>query len=286
MTGQHPDPLITVSALAARLEAPDLRVLDCSWALPGDSRDVKATFFAERIPGAIFFDIDEIADTASPLPHMLPSPEKFSSRMRKLGVGDGAQIVAYDSAGIFSAARVWWMFRAMGKEDVFVLDGGLPAWKAAGQPVEDGPPAGKGERHFTARLRSDLVADLSEMRAIVASGRAQVLDARPAGRFEGRDPEPRPGLRGGHMPGALNTPFASVLTPEGQLKTKAELEALFAAAGVDLRRPIVTTCGSGVSAAVIALALARVGRWNAALYDGSWAEWGALADAPIATGPQ
>ncbi|NDC59508.1 MAG: sulfurtransferase, partial [Alphaproteobacteria bacterium] len=211
MTGRHPDPMITVEALAARLGAPDLRILDASWVLPGVERDPKSEFFARRIPGAQFFDIDEIADTASPLPHMAPSPEKFASRMRKMGVGDGSTVVVYDSAGVFSAARVWWTFRLMGHEDVFVLDGGLPAWIAAALEVEDGQPMPRQERHFTPRLRSDLVRSMPDMRRLTDAGTAAILDARPPGRFAGVDPEPRAGLRGGHMPGARNVPVSAVV---------------------------------------------------------------------------
>ncbi|MFZ4603336.1 MAG: 3-mercaptopyruvate sulfurtransferase [Caulobacterales bacterium] len=284
MTGRHPDPMITVEALAARLGAPDLRILDASWVLPGVERDPKSEFFARRIPGAQFFDIDEIADTASPLPHMAPSPEKFASRMRKMGVGDGSTVVVYDSAGVFSAARVWWTFRLMGHEDVFVLDGGLPAWIAAGFEVEDGQPAPRQERHFTPRLRSDLVRSMTDMRRLTDAGTAAILDARPPGRFAGVDPEPRPGLRGGHMPGARNVPVSAVVGADGTLKSSEELRATFAAAGVEARKPVATTCGSGVTAAILTLALARIGRWDVGLYDGSWAEWGAAPDAPVVTG--
>jgi thiosulfate/3-mercaptopyruvate sulfurtransferase len=283
MTGRHPDPMISPAALHARLAAPDLRILDASWHLPTSGRDGRGEYAAGRIPGAVFFDIDDLSDATSPLPHMLAPPEKFSSRMRRLGVGDGAQIVVYDSLGVFSAARAWWMLRAMSHEDVFVLDGGLPAWTAAGFDIEDDPPMKRGERHFSARLRSDLVRNLGDMRRIVDAGAAQVLDARPPGRFAGRDPEPRPGLRGGHMPGAINLPYTSLLTVEGRLKPSAELEAAFAAAGADPKAASVATCGSGVSAAVIALALARLGRWHTPIYDGSWAEWGGRDDTPVAT---
>ncbi|NWG54583.1 MAG: 3-mercaptopyruvate sulfurtransferase [Hydrogenophilaceae bacterium] len=278
------DPLVTPAWLAERLGAPDIRIVDATWFLPGDGRDPRAEHAEKRIPGAVFFDIDEIADTASPLPHMLPAPEKFASRVRKLGIGDGARVVVYDAHGLFSAARVWWTFRVMGHADVVVLDGGLPAWEAAGLPLEDGPPQPRAERHFTARYRADLVRDLADMRKTVETGRALVLDARPAARFAGDAPEPRPGLKSGHMPGAHNIP-ASALVRDGVMKSRAELEALFADAGVTAKTRVVCTCGSGITAAVIALALARIGRWDAPVYDGSWAEWGALDDTPIVTGP-
>jgi thiosulfate/3-mercaptopyruvate sulfurtransferase len=276
------DPLVDAPWLMSRFQAPDIRVVDATWVLPTDERDPRAWHEERRIPGAVFFDVDEISDTTSPLPHMLPSPEKFASRMRRLGIGDGARIIVYDQLGLFSAARVWWTFRVMGKDDVRVLDGGLLAWIAAGGAIEDGPPLKPQERHFTARFRQDLVHDLKDMRRDVESAARPILDARPAGRFAGRDPEPRAGLRGGHMPGAINVAHTALLTPQGRLKPRDELAAAFADTGAVVSGPApVCTCGSGVTAAIIALALARLGRWDAPLYDGAWAEWGALADAPV-----
>ncbi|MFN3858220.1 MAG: 3-mercaptopyruvate sulfurtransferase [Caulobacter sp.] len=277
------DPLVSTAWLAEHLDAPDIRIVDASWFLPGDPRDPKAEYALAHIPGAVFFDIEEIVDETSDLPHMLPSVVKFASRMRRLGIGDGARIVVYDSQGLFSAPRVWWTFRAMGHEDVVVLDGGLPKWIAEGRPIEDGTPPPR-ERHFTARMNADLVRALPQVRRAIDSGREQLVDARPAARFTGEAPEPRPGLRGGHMPGALNVPSSSVIAPDGTLKSAQQLEAVFAEAGVDLGRPIITTCGSGITASLLALALARLGRDRTPVYDGSWAEWGGRDDTPVVTG--
>lgn len=278
------DPMVSTAWLAAHLDAPDVRVVDASWHLPGAGRDARAEYLAGHIPGAVFFDIDDISDTTSPLPHMAPPPEKFASRVKRLGLGDGARIVIYDSTGIFSAPRAWWLFRLMGHEDVRVLDGGLPKWTAEGRPLEDMPPVAR-ERHFTVRHHPGLVRSLAQVEAKLAAGDATVLDARPADRFEGSAPEPRPGLPSGHMPGARNLPWNSILAPDGTLLEPEQLAAAYRAAGVDLSRRIVTSCGSGVSACVLALGLARLGLWDVPVYDGSWAEWAARPDAAIATGP-
>lgn len=266
--------LVETDWLASRLDAPDLVVLDGSWHLPTAKRDPRAEYAAEHIPGALFFDIDGISDKSSPLPHMLPSTTEFASRMKKMGVGDGMRVVVYDSVGMFSAARVWWTFRAMGHEDVCVLNGGLPKWKAEGHPVTSEPTAPRSERHFTARFNAALVRDLEDMKRLVKTGAEQIADARGPGRFSGTEPEPRQGLRSGHMPGAHNVHYASLINPDGTFKSPAELSKVFATAGVDPAKPVVTTCGSGVTASIVSLALALVGQPESGLYDGSWSEWG------------
>ena len=277
--------IVDTTWLADHLNAPGLIVLDGSWHLPTARRDPKAEYLAEHIPGAVFFDIDDLSDEKSALPHMLPSTIKFSSRMKKMGIGDGMKVIVYDTQGLFSAARVWWTFRAMGHEDVAVLDGGLRKWKAEGLPMEDGPPAKRFERHFTPLQNTGLIRDRHDIEEIVIKHTAQLVDARSAARFQGSEPEPRPGLRSGHIPGSRNVPSASLINADGTLKSRDELETIFAAAGVDPRAPVVTTCGSGVTATIASLALAVIGQTNAAVYDGSWAEWGADSALPFATGP-
>lgn len=276
--------IVETDWLESHLNAPDIVIFDASWYLPPQNRNPKAEYLTEHIPGAHFFDIDEVSDQATDLPHMLPPPGKFASRMKQAGVGDGMRVIVYDTAGLFSAARVWWMLRAMGHDEVAVLNGGLPKWKAEGRPLEYGPERVRTPRHFTARVNANLIRDLDDMRALLASGNGQVVDARPAARFEGTQAEPRPGLRAGHMPGARNLPFNQVLNADGTMKKSDEIKALFAGAGIDASRPVVTTCGSGVTAAVLSLALAVSGNGNAALYDGSWAEWGQDNGLPVATG--
>jgi thiosulfate/3-mercaptopyruvate sulfurtransferase len=283
MPTSDPQLLVSTDWLAQHLAAPDLRLLDASWHMPDSGRDARAEFEAEHIPGARFFDIDEISDTQSQLPHMAPPVEKFVSRMRALGIGDGHRVVVYDSHGLFSAARVWWLFRLFGKTDVAVLDGGLKKWKAEGRPVEEGRPI-LSERHFTARRNAALVRDVTQMAAIAKLGEAQIVDARSPSRFRGDEPEPRPGLRAGHIPGAANVHYATLLNEDGTMKAPAELRAVFEAAGVDVTRPVVTTCGSGVTAAILNLALERVGNSRNALYDGSWAEWGGYPDLAVEKG--
>jgi thiosulfate/3-mercaptopyruvate sulfurtransferase len=277
--------IVETDWLANHLQSPDLIILDGSWHLPNDGRDAKAEYKTEHIPGALFFDIDDLSDEKTDLPHMLPSTVKFASRMKKMGIGDGARIVVYDTTGIFSAARVWWTFRAMGHGDVAVLNGGLKKWKAEGRPLDDGLPPKRSERHYTPLQNTEIIRDLDDMKALISKGGGQIVDARPAGRFEGKDSEPRPGVRSGHIPGAKNIPSQALLNPDGTFKSQAELSALFKNAGINVAHPVVTTCGSGVTASMLALALAVLGQTNAAVYDGSWAEWGRDNTLPIETGP-
>jgi len=276
-------PLVTTEWLAAHFSAPDIRIADASWYLPQAGRDAKAEYASAHIPGAVFFDIDELSDETNPLPHMLAPAPKFASRMRKLGLGDGNLIVVYDGAGIYSAARAWWMLRAMGHEDVVVLDGGFPKWKREGRPIED-LAATPYNRHFTPRANYALVRDFEQTLHAVNSRDEQIVDARSASRFAGAEPEPRPGVRPGHMPGARNVPYTELLAADGTLKPSEQLRAVFAAHNVDPHKPTITTCGSGVTASIALLALNVVGGNVAAVYDGSWAEWGARAQAPVETG--
>ncbi|HWE99093.1 MAG TPA: 3-mercaptopyruvate sulfurtransferase [Caulobacteraceae bacterium] len=277
------DPIVSTSWLASRLGERKTAPMDASWFMPGVSRDPKAEFALTHIPGARFFAIDEVCDHQTDLPHMLASPQSFTAAMRTLGVDHDATVVAYDSHGLFSAARLWWTLRAMGHDDVVVLDGGLPRWRAEGRPLEQGWPA-VGPGDFEAAPRPALVRDLAAMQRLVAEGSAQIIDARGGARFRGEAPEPRPGLRSGHMPGAKNLPFDQLIE-NGSLRDATALSDVFLAAGVDLSRPLVTTCGSGLTASVLALGLARLGRWDAAVYDGSWSEWGAEANTPVESGP-
>ena len=274
--------LATTDWLAAHLGDPDLVVLDSTWYLPGSGRDARAEYDAAHIPGAVFFDIDAIADTTIPLPHMLPSADQFAAAVGALGIGNRTRIVAYDSLGIYSSPRVWWTFKIMGADDVVVLDGGLPAWKAEGRPLDD-HPVSRPPQSFTARLDPDAARDMREVRDGVAAKAFQLVDARPAARFRGEVPEPRNWVKSGRVPGSYNVPITELIA-DGKLKDADAIRAAFVAAGVDLTRPIVASCGSGVNATILTLALDTLGI-GSAVYDGSWTEWGASDDMPIATGP-
>jgi len=283
MADSDPKTLVSTQWVADHLKSPDLRILDASWYLPEMGRDPRAEYDAGHIPGARFFDIDEIADLRSDLPHMAPRPEKFVSRLRAMGVGDGHQVVVYDGFGLLSAARVWWLFRLMGKSDVAVLDGGLPKWQAEGRPLEDLAPVIR-DRHMTVQRQAQMIKDVTQVAAAAKLGDFEIVDARSPGRFRGEEPEPREGLRSGHIPNSKNLFFMDLLNPDATMKPVGELTALFRAAGVDLSKPVITTCGSGVTAAILDLALERMGHKSHAVYDGSWSEWGMYNDLKVATG--
>lgn len=270
-------PLVSAEWLKSHLHAPDVRILDATYMTtfkPGEPQTGRTAYDAHHIPGARYFDIDDIADTDSPFPHMLPSAEKFASRCRRMGLGDGHRIICYDQNNYVASARVWWMLRAMGHADVAVLDGGFNAWKAVGGAIEDLPPSTTADRHFTVRLRSDLVRNIDHVKAAIASGSPQIVDARAAARFKAEVDEPRPGLKRGHMPGALSVPFTELIGADGLFKSPEDIAAVFAKNGVDLARPIINTCGSGVTACILALAEAVAGHDGGAVYDASWCEWG------------
>ena len=278
-----PKTLVSTGWLADHLNDPDLRIIDASSHMAATGRDARAEYDAEHIPGARFFDVDEISDKRSALPHMAPPVELFISRMRAMGIGDGHQVVIYDNSDIHSAARVWWTFRLMGKTDVAVLDGGFAKWQAEGRETEDLPPMMR-DRHITVQRQAGLVRDVTQVAAASKLGDHEIVDARSPERFRGEADEPRPGLRAGHIPGAKNLPFGRLYNADGTMKDTDALRAAFEDAGVDLSKPVITSCGSGMTAAILSLALERIGHRNHSLYDGSWTEWGSFDDLKIATG--
>ena len=279
-----PDPLVSTEWLAAHLGEPDLKVIDATFYLPHLKRDAAAEFEQAHIPGAVFFDVEAIADHANPLPHMLPDAKAFADAIGALGIATGDRVVAYGGRGLIASARAWWTFRAFGHDRVAVLDGGSAKWKQEGRALEAGRAAPRPQR-FAAAYRPELVADLDRMRAVLERRDAQIVDARSRGRFAATEPEIRPGLRGGHIPGSRSLPYNELFRADDDVMLPAEeVGAAFARAGLDAGRPVVATCGSGVSAAVLALGLYRLGRRDASVYDGSWTEWGGRADTPVATG--
>ena len=277
------DSLVSTEWLERELGAPDLKLIDATTFLPGTGRDARAEFEQEHIPGAVFLDIEEVSDADSPLPHMMPSEARFASRMQSLGARDGARFVVYDNSPLHSAARVWWMLKSFGAHYVALLDGGLQKWKAEGRPLEHGREHHR-HGHFTAFLDEGAVVDKAQVRALVGAGSHEIVDARPAARFAGEGTEPRPGLASGHIPGARSLPQSELFNPDNSWKQGDALRAAFDAAGVDLAKPMVTTCGSGVTAAVVLFGAHLLGKDDVRLYDGSWSEWGADPETPKETG--
>jgi thiosulfate/3-mercaptopyruvate sulfurtransferase len=281
----HPEALVSSEWLAAHLDDPHVRVVDCSFKLPGVTPTARADYDKGHIPGAVFFDIDDIAQPGISLPHMIPSPDLFAQKIGALGIGDDDRVIVYDGNGLSSAGRAWWMLRLFGHQNVALLDGGLPKWKAEGRPVDTAIPT-PAPRHFTSRFDPTLVRDRRAVLTNLTTWNEQVVDARAAGRFDGTTPETRPGLRSGHIPGSRSLSYEQVTDPATrQLRSAEQLTALFGDAGVALDRPIVTSCGSGVTACALAFALHLIGHPGAAVYDGSWSEWGLPGDTPVETGP-
>jgi thiosulfate/3-mercaptopyruvate sulfurtransferase len=279
-------PTVPVHWLIEHLRDPGIRILDASWYLAAMKRDPRKDFREGHIPGAQLFSIDDASDASSPLPHTLPSGAQFADVVSRLGISTGDHVIVYDASGTnFSAPRVWWMFRAYGHDGVSLLDGGLAAWKAAGAPVETGDPRPVSPGEFDASLQAGMIRRAEQVLEARRANAAQVVDMRSRGRFEGTEPEPRAGLRSGHIPGSRNVPYASLVNEQGMLRSDAELRAIMERAGIDVRQPVIATCGSGVTACSLLLALHVLGVTDSSLYDGSWSEWGQRAELPVETGP-